>query len=66
VAIGHYKVPLFTVLLVGPTTLLLDEQYGLEGGILFPAYQRLNGTQQEERSRLVVSVSYSGISTGRS
>ena len=47
-----------TVLLVGPTTLLLYKQYGLEGGILFPAYQRVNGTQEKERFRLVVNVSY--------
>ena len=35
------------VLLVGPTTLLLYKQYGLEGGILFPVYQRVNGTQTQ-------------------
>ena len=46
------------ILLVGPTTLLLYKQYGLEGGILFPVYQRVNGTQEKERFRVVVNFSY--------
>ena len=46
------------LLLVGPTTLLLYKQYGLEGGILFPVYQRLNGVQERERYRVVVNASY--------
>jgi hypothetical protein len=46
------------ILLVGPTTLLLYKQYGLEGGILFPVYQRPNGLQERERYRLVVNASY--------
>lgn len=46
------------ILLVGPTTLLLYKQYGVEGGILFPAYQRLNGTQKKEHFRAVVNFSY--------
>ena len=46
------------ILLVGPTTLLLYKQYGLEGGVLFPVYQRVNGTQDKERFRVVVNFSY--------
>ena len=46
------------ILLVGPTTLLLYKQYGLEGGVLFPVYQRSNGTQKQERFRAVVNFSY--------
>ena len=46
------------IFLVGPTTLLLYKQYGLEGGILFPVYQRANGVQPRERYRAVVNASY--------
>jgi hypothetical protein len=46
------------ILLVGPTTLLLYKQYGLEGGILFPVYQRSNGLQDREHYRVVVNASY--------
>jgi hypothetical protein len=46
------------ILLVGPTTLLLYKQYGLEGGILFPVYQRPNGIQPREHYRVVVNASY--------
>jgi hypothetical protein len=46
------------ILLVGPTTLLLYKQYGVEGGILFPVYQRPNGPQGRERYRVVVNASY--------
>jgi hypothetical protein len=46
------------LLLVGPTTLLLYKQYGLEGGALFPVYQRTNGTQKQERFRAVVNFTY--------
>ena len=46
------------LLMIGPTTLLLYKQYGLEGGILFPAYQRTNGVQPHERYRAVVNASY--------
>ena len=45
------------ILLVGPTTLLLYKQYGLEGGVLSPVYQRTNGTQKQERFRAVVNFS---------
>jgi hypothetical protein len=46
------------ILLVGPTTLLLYKQYGLEGGIVLPVYQRPNGLQARERYRVVVNASY--------
>jgi hypothetical protein len=46
------------LVLVGPTTLLLYKQYGLEGGVLFPVVQRPNGVQARERYRLVVNASY--------
>ena len=46
------------ILLAGPTTLLLYKQYGLEGGVLFPVYQRLNGNQKKEHFRAVVNFSY--------
>ena len=46
------------ILLIGPTSLLLYKQYGLEGGIVFPIYQRLNGLQQREHYRVVVNASY--------
>ena len=32
------------VLMVGPTVLLLYKAYGIEGGVLFPVYQRTNGS----------------------
>ena len=44
-------------LLVGPTLLLLYKAYGLEGGMLFPVYQRTNGLP-EERFRFAVNASY--------
>jgi hypothetical protein len=46
------------ILLLGPTTLLLYKQYGLSGGILFPAYQRVNGLQPREHYRVVVNATY--------
>jgi hypothetical protein len=46
------------VLMVGPTVLLLYKAYGIEGGMLFPIYQRTNGTQAAERFRFGVNVSY--------
>ena len=46
------------VMLVGPTALLLYKAYGLEGGILFPFRQRLNGTQSRERFRFGVNFTY--------
>ncbi len=46
------------VLMVGPTALLLYKAYGIEGGILFPAYQRTNGNQPRERFRFGINFSY--------
>ena len=46
------------VLMVGPTVLLLYKAYGIEGGVLFPVYQRTNGSQPEERFRFGLNVSY--------
>ena len=46
------------VLMIGPTALLLYKAYGIEGGVLFPLYQRTNGTQPGERFRFGVNVSY--------
>lgn len=46
------------LLLVGPTTLLLYKQYGLSGGILFPVYQHVNGTQPKEHYRVVINATY--------
>jgi len=41
---------------VGPTALLLYKQYGVQGGVLFPAYQHTNGIA--EKYRFAVNVSY--------
>jgi hypothetical protein len=46
-----------TAIFIGPTALLLYKAYGLEGGILFPAYQRTNG-QPPEQFRFAVNLSY--------
>jgi hypothetical protein len=46
------------VVLIGPTALLLYKAYGVEGGVLFPAYQRGNAGQAMERLRFGVNVSY--------
>ena len=46
------------ILLLGPTTLLLYKQYGLEGGVLIPVYQRVDGQQPRERYRVVINASY--------
>jgi hypothetical protein len=46
------------VLMAGPTALFLYKAYGVEGGILFPVYQRTHGTQPDERLRFGVNVSY--------
>jgi hypothetical protein len=43
---------------VGPTALLLYKAYGLEGGILFPAYQQVDEGRRRERYRVAVNVSY--------
>jgi hypothetical protein len=46
------------VSLVGPSLLLLYKAYGLEGGALFPVYQRMNGAQPDERFRFGVNFTY--------
>jgi hypothetical protein len=46
------------VVLVGPTMLLLYKAYGVEGGLLFPVYQRTNGLQPDERFRFGVNFTY--------
>ena len=46
------------VVLLGPTMLLLYKAYGVEGGILFPVYQRTNGLQPAERFRFGVNFTY--------
>jgi hypothetical protein len=43
---------------VGPTALLLHKAVGIEGGILFPAYQRIDTSRSVERFRLAVNVAY--------
>ena len=44
--------------MTGPTALLLYKAYGLSGGVLFPIYQRLEGSEPKERLRFAVNVSY--------
>jgi len=46
-----------TAVYVGPTALLLYKAYAVQGGMMFPVYQRSNG-QPEERFRFGVNVSY--------
>jgi hypothetical protein len=46
-----------TAVFVGPTALLLYKAYGLEGGMLFPVYQRTTFAPKE-RFRFGVNVSY--------
>ena len=43
---------------VGPTALLLHKAIGVEGGILFPAYQRIDASRDAERFRIAVNVAY--------
>lgn len=46
------------VALVGPTMLLLYKAYGIEGGVLFPIYQRNRPMQPEERFRFGLNFTY--------
>jgi hypothetical protein len=46
------------VALAGPTLLLLYKAYGVEGGMLFPVYQRTNGAQPKERFRFGLNFTY--------
>ena len=42
----------------GPTALLLHKAIGVEGGILFPAYQRIDLARDAGRFRVAVNVAY--------
>jgi hypothetical protein len=43
---------------VGPTALFLRKAVGVEGGVLFPAYQRTDAGFSRERVRVAIDVSY--------
>jgi hypothetical protein len=43
---------------IGPTALLLYKAVGIEGGILFPAYQQVDDGRVRERVRVAVNVAY--------
>jgi hypothetical protein len=43
---------------VGPTSLLLYKAVALEGGVLFPAYERVDRGSTTERVRVAVNVAY--------
>jgi hypothetical protein len=43
---------------VGPTSLLLHKAIGVEAGVLFPAYQRVDAFSVKERVRVAVNVAY--------
>jgi hypothetical protein len=43
---------------VGPTTLLLHKAIGVEAGVLFPAYQRVDSTSVKEHVRVAVNLAY--------
>lgn len=43
---------------VGPTTLLLHKALGIEAGVLFPAYQRVDSASSKEHVRIAVNVAY--------
>ena len=42
----------------GPTVLGLYGKWGVGAGVLFPVYQDLNGSQEEEDARLTLNLSY--------
>ena len=46
------------IALVGPTMLLLYKAYGIEGGMLFPVYQRNRAMQPNERFRFGLNFTY--------
>jgi hypothetical protein len=46
------------VTLVGPSMLLLYKAYGIEGGVLFPVNQQVNGIQPTERFRFGLNFTY--------
>ena len=43
---------------VGPTALLLHKAIGVEGGVLFPAYQRIDASHSAERFRIAINLAY--------
>jgi hypothetical protein len=43
---------------VGPTSLLLHKAIGIEAGVLFPAYQRVDSVSVKETVRIAVNVAY--------
>jgi hypothetical protein len=43
---------------VGPTSLLLHKAVGIEAGVLFPAYQRVDSGSVKEHVRVAVNVAY--------
>jgi hypothetical protein len=43
---------------VGPTALLLHKAIGVEGGVLFPVYQRIDASHEAERLRIAINVAY--------
>jgi hypothetical protein len=43
---------------IGPTALLLHKAIGVEGGILFPAYQRIDASRDAEQFRVAVNLAY--------
>lgn len=45
-------------LLVGPTTLILWDRYGVSGGVLFPVYQQQSNPLPRERYRVVLNGTY--------
>jgi hypothetical protein len=46
------------IALVGPTMLLLYKAFGIEGGVLFPVYQRNRPMQTDERFRFGLNFTY--------
>ena len=43
---------------VGPTSLMLYKAVGIEAGVLFPAYQRVDEGRVRERVRVALNVAY--------
>jgi hypothetical protein len=43
---------------VGPTSLMLYKAIGIEAGVLFPAYQRVDAGRVRERARVALNVAY--------
>jgi len=43
---------------VGPTLLGLYGSWGVSGGPVFPVYRRVNGTQLQEKARLIVTTTF--------